>query len=485
MALNVAGLHDRLLRQVGAIHESPPPIHSIAVLPLENLSHDPEQEYFADGMTEALITDLGKISALRVISRTSVMHYKGTAKTLPEIARELNVDAVVEGAVMRSGDRVRITAQLIQAATDKHLWAETYERDLRDVLALQGEVARDITTEIQIRLTPQQQARLASARPINPEAHELYLKGRYEWNKRTEEGLKKGIQYFEGAIAKDPNYAVAYAGLADSYGILADNGFSPPEECYPKARAAALRALEIDDSLAEAHTSLAQILQSYDWDWSGGAREIQRAIELNPGYANAHHLYALFLSGVGRHAEAIVEIRKARELDPLSIRINANVGLVLYLAREYDQALEGLRKALELDPNDIDSHIYLALVYSQKGMHDEAIAASRKAQDLSAGKDQTSNLALAYVYAVAGRRGEALKILAELKNPSRGSYLPPETVAEVYAGLGDKQEALTWLEKAYAEHATYLDVLKVNPAFDPLRSDPRFQDLLRRMNFPP
>jgi TolB-like protein/DNA-binding winged helix-turn-helix (wHTH) protein/Tfp pilus assembly protein PilF len=484
LGLSVAGLRERAMKAIGVLREPPLRIQSIAVLPLENLSHDPEQEYFADGMTEALITDLGKISALRVISRTSVMHYKRTVKTLPEIARELNVDALVEGAVMRSGNRVRITAQLIQAATDKHLWAESYERDARDVLALQDEVARNITAEIQIKLTPQQQARLASAGPVNPEAHELYLKGRYEWNKRTEEGLKKGIQYFEKAIAKDPNYAVSYAGLADSYGILADNGFCPPEECYPKATAAAQKALGMDDSLAEAHSSLAQILQSYDWDWSGAEKEIQRAIELNPGYATAHHYYALFLSNMGRPAGAIVEIRKARELDPLSIRINANVGLVLYFAREYEQAVEELRKAIELDPNDVSSHYYLGAVYSHKGMHEEAIAEAQMAQELSAGKDRTSELVLAYAYAAGGRKSEGLKILADLKNPARRSYLPPEMVAEVYAGLGDRQEALNWLEKAYAEHAANLDLLKVNPAFDPLRADPRFQQLLRRMNFP-
>ena len=480
VGLNVAGLRDRLVGRAGT-----PRIQSVAVLPLQNLMGDPQQEYFVDGMTEELITDLSKISALKVISRTSVMTYKGVKKPLPQNARELNVDAVIEGSVFRAGNRVRITAQLIHAATDQHLWAETYDRDLRDILAVQSEVARTVAQQIKATLTPQEQTRLAATHPVDPGAHDAYLKGRFYWNKRTAEGLKKSVDYFQQAIEKDPNYAAAYAGLADSYGILADNGFSPPEECYPKARVAAQKALEIDDSLAEAHTSLAHILESYDWDWSGAARELQRAIELNPGYATAHHFYALFLSDMARHAEAIVEIRKARELDPLSIRINANVGLVLYFAREYDQALEELRKALELDPNDVDSHFYLGCVYSQKGMHQEAIAASRKARDLSAGKELTSDLVLAQVYAVAGRRGEALKILAELKNASRRSYLPPVMVAEVYVGLDDKQEALSWLEKAYAEHAADLDILKVDPVFDPLRSDPRFRDLLRRMNFPP
>ncbi|HUU15503.1 MAG TPA: tetratricopeptide repeat protein, partial [Terriglobia bacterium] len=489
LALNVAGVRDWIVgagsvparrRPQGA---PLPKIQSIAVLPLENLSRDPEQEYFADGMTDALITNLGQIGALRVISRTTAMHFKGTKKTLPEIALELNVDAVVEGTVQRSGNHVRITAQLIQASPEKHLWADSYERDLRDVLALQGEVARAIANEVRIKVTPQEQARLARARPVNPEAHEAYLKGRFYWNKRTEEGLKKSIDYFQQAIEKDPNYAVAYAGLADSYSVLAEGKWSPPEECYPKARAAALKALEIDDSLAEAHVRLALILRGYDWDWSGAEREYQRGIELNPGYATAHHWYAVFLTSMGRHAEAIAEIRKARELDPLSIRIYANVGLVLYSAREYDQALEELRKVLELDPNDLASNEWLGWVYSQKGMYEEAIAAFRRAQDLSTGGGE-SPLILAYGYAVAGKRGEALKILAALKNPSRRSYLPPVLVAIVYVGLGDKEEALAWLEKGYAERAASLDYLKVGPMFDPLRSDPRFQDLLRRMNFP-
>jgi len=497
VALNVAGLRDRVLAVVGAgprdrvaaivgaQHAAPlPKIESLAVLPLENLSGDPEEEYFADGMTEALISEVGQIGALRVISRQSVMRYKGTDKPLPQIARELNVDAVVEGSVLRSGDRVRVTAQLIGALPERHLWARSYERDLRDILALQGEVAQAIAREVQVKLTPQEQARLARARPLHPEAHDAYLKGRYFWNMRNENALRRGLQYFQQAIETDPNYAVAYAGLADSYTILADNKFSPPEECYPKARVAALKALEIDDSLAEAHVSLAHILRGYDWDWSGAAREYQRGIELNPGYATAHHWYAMFLSAMGRHAEAITQIRKARELDPLSIRINANVGYVLYFAREYDQAVEELRKALELDPNDIASHAYLGLVYSQKAMHQEAIAASRRAHQLSVGRGAPP-LYHAYAYGVGGKRGEALKMLAELQNPSRQSHLPPVLVAAVHAGLGDKQEALTWLEKAYAERAADLVMLKVDPMFDPLRSDSRFRDLLRRMNFPP
>jgi TolB-like protein/Flp pilus assembly protein TadD len=484
LGMNVASLRDRLVTAVGARHSAPlPKIESIAVLPLANLSGDPEQEYFADGMTEELITDLGKISALRVISRTSVMQYKGTKKPMPEIARELNVDAMVEGSVLRSGGRVRITAQLIQANPEKHLWAESYERDLRDVLALQGEVARDITNEIQIKLTPQQQARLASARPVNPGAYELYLKGRYEWNKRTEQGLKKGMQYFKDAIAQDPNYAAAYAGLADSYHVLADNGFLPAGDAEPKAKVAALKALEIDGDLAEAHASLAGPLADFDRDWTGAERECRRAIELNPGYATAHHFYALFLSNLGRHDEAIREIEEARKLDPLSVRINANVGLVLYLARQYDAAIEQLRKTLELEPNDVASHAYLGWTYLQKGMHQEAVAEFQKAVN-----QQIGSLApiagLAQAYAVAGKRDEARRVLNQVKALSGQKFVVPYQIATIYVGLGEREEAFAWLERAFEAHDSKLGALNVDPSLDSLRSDPRFQDLLRRMNFP-
>ena len=484
LGLNVAGLGERSLKAIGALREPSLRIQSIAVLPLENLSHDPEQEYFADGMTEALITDLGKISALRVISRTSVMHYKATAKTLPEIARELNVDAVVEGAVMRSGDRMRITAQLIQATTDKHLWAESYERDVRDVLALQGEVARKITNEIQIKLTPQQQARLASARPVNPEAHDLYLKGRYEWNKRTEEGLKKGLEYFQQAIQLDPDYALAYCGAADTYGVLGLNGFLPAKEAYPKARAAALKALELDESLAEAHVSLAKVLFEYDWNWRAGEKEYQRAIELNPSYATAHHWYAVALACLGRDKEAIREIELARRLDPLSVMINANVGTMLYVSRQYDRAIVELRRAIELEPSNFEAYYYLSQTYAQKGMNQEAIAAAQQAVSLERDNPELAAL-LAHTYAVTGHRGEALKILGKLKELSKRKYFSPYLLAMIYAGLGDKEEAFAWLQKAADVHDGEMIGLKVEPEIDPLRSDPRLQDLVRRMKFPP
>ena len=485
VALNVGGLRDRISTAVGPGRAAPTPkIESLAVLPLENLSRDPEQEYFADGMTDALIAELGQIGSLRVISRTSTMRYKKTDKPLPQIARELNVDALVEGSVLRSGDKVRITAQLIGAVPERHLWARSYERDLRDVLALQGDVAQAIAREVQVKLTPREQTRLARARPVNPEAHEFYLKGRYEWNKRTEQGLKKGLQYFEDAIAKDPNYAAAYAGLADSYHLLADHGFLPARDVDPKAKAAALKALEIDGDLADAHASLAIVLADYDRDWTSAEREYRRAIELNPGYATAHHFYALFLSSLAKHGEAIREIEEARKLDPLSVRINANVGLVLYFARRYDAAIEQLRKALELEPNDEASHEYLGWAYLQKGMHQEAVAEFRKAADQRTGA-LTPLAGLAQAYAIAGKRDEAHRVLNQLKALSEQKYVVPYLTACIYAGLGEREEAFAWLERAFEAHDPTLSVLNVDPSLDPLRSDPRFQDLLRRMNFPP
>jgi serine/threonine-protein kinase len=478
-ALNVGGWRDRVLGHATGL----PRIESVAVLPLENLSHDPEQEYFAEGMTEELITDLAKISALKVISRTSVMHYKGTQKTVPEIAKELGVDALVEGSVQRSGSRVRITAQLIHAPADRHMWAESYERDLKDVLALQGEVARTIANQIRVTLTPQEQARLTTARQVNPEAHELYLKGRYEWNKRTEEGLKKGLEYFQEAIRVDPSYALAYCGVADSYGILANNGILRGVEAYPKAREAALKALELDESLAEAHASLALVLAEYDRDWSAGEREYQRAIGLNPSYATAHHWYAVTLAWMGRGEEAIQEIELARRLDPLSVRISGNVGLVLYLARQYDRAIAELLKAVELEPTDSNAHFLLGRTYLRKRMNREALSEVQKAVSLA--HDPRLFPLLAEAYVGTGKRDQALKLLSECKELSRRDYVSPYRMAIAYVALGYTNEAFAWLQKGLDVHDGWMTYVKVDPALDPLRSDPRFQDILRRMNFPP
>jgi TolB-like protein/DNA-binding winged helix-turn-helix (wHTH) protein/Flp pilus assembly protein TadD len=482
-ALDVAGLRHRLLKVVGAVREPPPRIQSLAVLPLENLSRDPEQEYFADGMTEALITDLGKISALRVISRTSVMQYKGTKKPLPEIARELNVDAVLEGTVARSGNRVRITANLLHAPTDRHLWAETYEGDLGDVLALQSEVARAIAEQVRIKLTPQEQARFAPARPVNPEAHDAYLKGRYYWNLRTEDGLKKSIGYFQEAIEKDPGYALAYAGLAASYGTSVDWGSLAPKAANPLTRAAALKAMQMDETLAEPHATLGGIKTSFDFDFPGAEKEYKRALELNPSYASGHMWYAAYLTYMGRHNEAIAEIKRAQELDPLSLIINAIAGYVFCYARRYGEAIAECRRALELNPGFYPAQLYLGMAYEWEKQYAQAISEYQKAAALEPG-NLRARVSLGCGYAAAGKRTEALGTISNLIQLSKRRYVSPYGIASIYAELHDTNEACMWLEKAYEDRADGLYNLKVNPRFDPLRSDPRFQDLLRRMNFP-
>ena len=459
-------------------------IKALAVLPLANLSRDPEQEYFVDGMTEALITDLAKIGALRVISRTSAMRFKGTDKPLPEIARELNVEAVVAGSVLRAGDRVRITAQLIHAATDTHLWAESYERDLREVLTLQSEVARTIVQEVQIKLTAQDQARLSSSRRVNPQAYEAYLKGRYSWNKRTEEGLKKGIEFFHQAIEKDPTYALAYTGLADSYNILGQWGGLAPRESFPLAKAAALKALEMGEGLAEAHCSLAYVSLFYDWDLEKAAREFRRAIDLNPNYAIAHCWYGDCLAAMARPEEALREFRRAQDYDPLSLVINAAGAWALYLGHRYDEAIEHLLKANELDPNFVLTHLWLGQAYEQKGRHEEAIAEFHRAVALS-GRGPVTVAALAHAYAVASRQGEVEKLLEELKAESKRRYVSSFLFAEIYAALGDKTLAFEALEKAREERYPHMVIFEVWPKFAPLRADPRFADLLGRLGLPP
>jgi serine/threonine protein kinase/tetratricopeptide (TPR) repeat protein len=478
--LNVGGLRDHVLGRGGT-----PQIRSLAVLPLENLSRDPEQEYFADGMAEALITELAQIRALRVISRTSVMQYKSVKKPLPQIAKELNVDAVVEGSVQHAGDKVGITVQLIHAPTDRHLWANSYERDLRDVLALEREVARAIAGEIRIQLTPQEQAHLASARPVNPEAYEAYLKGRYYWNKRTdEEGLRKAIEYFRQAVEKDPTYAPGYAGLADYYNVLPFYAPVSPTEAYPKARTAALKALELDDSLGEAHASLAYVLYRFDWDWAGADREFKRALALNPSYAPGHHFYGSYLAGVGPIDEALAELERARKLDPYSIIINRDLGLGFFYAHHYDEAIEQLQRVLELDPNFALSLHMLGRAYVQKSRYQEALARCEKSVSLS--RRRSPMLAsLGYTYALAGRRTEARRILNELQRRSETEYISGVHIAWIYVSLGEKEHALAWLEKAFNNRDPEMGWINRDPWFDPLRSDPRFQDLLRRMNFPP
>jgi len=459
--------------------QPPPAIRSLAVLPLENLSGDASQDYFSDGMTDELITELGQISELRVISRTSIMTYKGAHKSLPQIARDLNVDAVVEGAVLRSGNRVRITAQLIQAAADKHLWARSYDGEIGDTLALQKQVTRSIAAEIRVELTPHEKAVLTKGTRVSPEAYEAYLKGRYFWNKRTADGLRKAIDYFNEVIATDPNYAEAYAGLADSYALAGDWEYAvlAPKEAYPRAEAAAAKALELDNNLGEAHVSLAFCLDGFDWDWKSAEREFRRGIELNPGYATAHHWYAWHLTALGRNDEAISEMKTAEGLDPLSLIISAELAEEFLIAHRYDETIKQSRKTMALDPFFAVAHFELGQAFTQQRMYNEAIAELQKAIELSPGST-TFRANLAYAYAASGKRTEASKLLNDLKNNSQAVSNAPQ-IAMVYVGLGENDQAMAWLEKAYAERFNP-SVLR-RPAFDPLRSDARFQKLLHRV----
>ncbi len=460
-------------------------IKAIAVLPLANLSRDPEQEYFVDGMTEALITDLAQIGALRVISRTSAMRYKGSDKPLPEIARELNVDGFVEGSVLRAGDRVRITAQLIHAATDQHIWAKSYERDLSDVLAMQSEVARAIADEVQAKLTPQERARLARARPVNPAAHEAYLKGRYYWARATEEGVRKSIEYFAEAIAKDPSYALAHAGLSDAFNQLCNPILElvPQGELIPRAKAAATKALELDETLAEAHICLGRVKFYFDWDWAGAEKSFRRAIELSPNHTYAHYVYGLLLSALGRHTEAIKESTCALASDPVALLVNGVAGLISCFARQFETAEEQLRKTLQLDANFMFAHWILGgLCLLPMGRYDEAIAELQKAIALSGNVAHPRGL-LGYTYAKVGKKEDALRVLDELEELSKQRYVSPVSRAFVYGGLRDEQ-MFEALDQAYQQRCSSLVWAKVFPHWDDLQAQPRFQDLLRRKNFP-
>jgi len=471
--LNVNGWRDRLFGKTAT-----PRIGSLAVLPLENLSGDSGQEYFADGMTEALITTLSQISALKVTSRTSVMHYKGTRKTVPQIAQELHVDAVLEGSVMRDANHLRVTAQLIHAPTDTHLWAESYERDLRDILAVQNEVAHAITSEINVKLTAQEQERLARTHPVNFAAHDAYFKARFHLQQGTEDQLREAKAYFEEAARIDSNYAPAYAGLADYY-LLTDE--LSPRVAMPKAKEYVQKALTLDDRLADAHATLAFIKFYGDWDWLGADKEFERAIELSPSYAEAHRSYSDFLSEMGRHDQALAEIRTAQELDPFSATVILDGGWALYYAREYDRAIEQCRKVLDLDPHSVSALDCVGSAHLATGAYDQAIA-EYSALVTSSGNEPLRLASLGCAYASAGKKIQAQRILAQLNEASKTHYVPPYFLGVVHAAMGDKEAAFSWLEKAYEEHDSYLVRLRVEPLMDPLRPDPRFEKLLHRMN---
>ena len=456
----------------------------LAVLPFGNLSADPAQEYFSDGLTEEMIAQLGGLQPQRlgVIARTSAMNYKNTKKDISQIGHELGVHYVLEGSVRRAGDRVRITAQLIQVDDQTHLWAENYERQAVDIFAVQSDVARRIAESLALELLPAQRERLAAPRAVNPQVHELYLKGRYHANKLTEEGTSKGIEFFHQALGIAPDYALAYAGMAEAY-YATSNIQKRPREVMPKAEAAAKKALALDDTLAEAHTSLALVHAFYNWDWSAADREFQRALELNPGYARGHEWYGVYLATTGRVEEGAQELRRARELDPLSLSASFYSMLPFYFARQPDRQMEQIRKVQEMDPNFYMVPWGLGMGHALKGEYPQAIAELRKARQMD---DSPGILAeLARVYALSGNRTEALKLLDELKKQAKRRYVAPTYFASVYGALGEKDKAFEWLGKAFEERDENMTWLKVDPVLDPLRSDPRFQDVLRRMGLPP
>jgi len=465
-------------------------IRSIAVLPLDNLSQDPQQEYFAEGMTDALITSLAQLSALRVISRTSVMGYKNRRVPLRQIARELGVDAVVEGAVIRSGDQVRISAELIRASTDENLWAQSYDRAYGDILGLQREVAGAIAEEIRLQLSPQERAGLAprpgapGARRTQPtanaEAQDAYMKGRYFASKPTEGMLRIGLKYLQDAVALDPGYGVAYSGLANTYVLLASSGSLPAAEAYTRAEEAARKALDLDEGLAEAHTALGLALFYQDWDWRRAESEFKRAIALNPGSAYAYHWYGTLLSAMGRHREAIAAAKKAAELDPLSLSIQLNVGVRLYYARQFESAVAQFRRLVELEPAYASTHYWLGLTLQQTGQGALAIAELRKVDGPSAIGP------LGYALAASGKRAEASQMLTDLSQMARTSpaYVSAYDLATICAGLGRKDEAFEWLNRALQERASFLTTVKVDPLMDPLRADARFARLVKRLGVP-
>ena len=455
-------------------------ISSIAILPLENLSGDPTREYWADGLTDELITHVAKIVDLRVISRTSAMRFKHSPKSLMEIGRELGVDALVEGSVLLSDRKVRISVQLIDVSADQHLWADSYERELGDVVSLQHQIARVIARQIQSRLTAEQEARVAKGCAVNPEAYDAYLRGRFFWAKRTEEGIEKSFACFKQAIEVAPTYSAAYAGLADSYLMLGIFGTRSPHDFCPKAKVAAEKALELDDALAEAHTSLAGVTSLYDWDWPGAEREYRRALELDPNYAVAHQWYASLLSGLGRHDEALTEVLRARELDPLSLVINAFVGFIHMRARRFDQAIDACAKAIELDPNNPFGRWILARSLDAGDQLREALAQSEQAVTLS-GNKHPFTAHLGYASARMGDRRRACDVLDQLRERSKTEYVSPYHFALIYTALDQRDLAFEWLEKAFQERTARLTGELSERVFDPLRSDPRFQELERRI----
>jgi adenylate cyclase len=457
---------------------------SIAVLPFENLSHDPDNAYFADGIQEEILTRLSKIADLKVISRTSTQRYKTAPNNLSEIAKQLGVANILEGTVQKAADQVRVNVQLINAENDSHLWAEKYDRKLADIFAVESEVATKIAETLQAKLTGAEQHAIVARPTENSEAYQRYLKGRFFWNKFTPEGFQKAIEYFQQATEKDPAYALAYVGLADSYQMLGFWGVFPPREMWPKGKAAALKALELDDNLAEAHVALGWVSFTYDWDWLAAEKHFERALALNPSPSTAHYpWYSIYLGTLGRSNEALGEAKRALELDPVSPVINHILAEELYYARRFDEAIEQCLKTLEMDPSFSPTRSLLGRLYLAKGMYREALPEIEKYVELNRGTP-LALMVLAYAHARSGEESQALRLVGELRALAKQRYVSSYLFAVVYAGLGDKDQAFALLEKAYEERSGLLPYLKVNPTWDPLRSDPRFADLMRRVGLP-
>jgi serine/threonine protein kinase/Tfp pilus assembly protein PilF len=453
----------------------------IAVLPFADISPQKDQEYFCDGMTDDIITKLTKLQEVKVISRTSVMRYKNTDKDIREIGQDLGVTTILEGSVQKSGDDIRVNAQLINVEDGFHLWAETYDRKLKNVFEIQSDLAENIAAALKAKLSTEEKQGLEKKPSQDIEAYNIYLKGRYFWNLRTKEGFQKSLEYFQKAVEKDPTFALAYSGIADYFNLLGYYDLLPSREAFPKAKKAAEKALEMDETLAEAHTSLGWVKILFEWDWPGAKRSFKRAIELNPGYATAHHWYASFFMAVGRFGESIAEARRAQELDPVSLALSCSIGGIFMMARRYDEAIEELHKSIKFDPNSYIPHWYLIYCYTMKGMYDDAIAEAQRAFELS-DRRPIMIVLLGQAYALSGREGEARRVLSEIIELSKQTYISPQGIAIIYTGLGEKDKAFEFLERAYEERDHWMYSLKVTPWLDSLRSDPRFTALLERMD---
>ena len=459
------------------------PKDRVAILPLTNISSDPADEYFADGMTEELISSVSRTKGLRVIARTSVMRYKGSNKSINEIGRELNVGSILEGSIRKAGNKLRISVQFVDTSNEEPQWSQDYDREIEDVLEIQSSIAQKVAEALQKHVLDRLTHTVQQKAKRNPEAYINYLRGRQAWNQRTEESLKRAIGFFEESLKIDADYANAYTGLADSYATLALLEFMAPHEAYPKAKEAVGQALALDPQLAEAHTSLGLIQFQYDWDWEEAEKELKEAININPNYAPAHHFFADYLKAMGRFDEALVEIEKAQELDPLSLAINTGVGHVLYLSRQYDKAIEKYKRAVELDPNFMMTHIWFGRPYLEKGMFEEAISELETGVKLS-GESTLALAMLGHGLASAGRKDETMQILETLKERAKTQYIPSYWIAVIYNGFKDKEQVLEWMKKAYAERSSWLVWSNVEPRFAWLRNDPDAVELLKAMKFP-